>query len=76
LLPKNLLGGAPVANSTVMLWSASADAPAQLDEVKSDGNGRFEISIDRSPGAGASLYLVAKGGQPAGSQSENPAIGL
>jgi hypothetical protein len=42
-------GGAPIANSTVTLWGASANAPSQLVQVKTDADGRFEISIDLSP---------------------------
>jgi hypothetical protein len=44
-------GGAPIANSTLTLWSASANAPSQLSQVKTDTNGRFQISVDQSPGA-------------------------
>jgi hypothetical protein len=71
-------GGAPIANSTVILWAASANAPSQLAQVKTDANGRFEISIDESPSKDASLYLVAIGGAPAASKAsgDNSAIGL
>src|SRR5262245_43834561 len=41
-------GGAPIANSTVTLWSASANAPSQLSQVKTDTNGQFQISVDQS----------------------------
>src|SRR5262245_53861473 len=58
-------GGAPIANSTVTLWSASASAPSQLAQVKTDEDGRFQISVDQSPGKDISLYLVATGGEPA-----------
>jgi hypothetical protein len=57
-------GGAPIANSTVTLWSASANAPSQLAQVKTDTNGRFQISAEQSPSKDSSLYLVAKGGEP------------
>jgi len=71
-------GGAAIANSTVTLWSASASAPSQLAQVKTDADGRFQISIDQSPSKDASLYLVATGGEPAANKSggDNPAIGL
>jgi hypothetical protein len=71
-------GGAPIANATVTLWSASASAPSQLAEVKTDANGRFQISVDQSPSKDASLYLIAKGGEPAANKAggNNPAIGL
>ena len=71
-------GGAPIANSTVTLWSASASAPSQLAQVKTDADGRFQISIDQSPGKDVSFYLVATGGEPAANKAggNNPAIGL
>ena len=71
-------GGRPIANSTVTLWAASANAPAQLAQAKTDANGHFEISSDQSPSNDISLYLVATGGQPAVTQegADNPAVGL
>jgi hypothetical protein len=71
-------GGVPIANSTVTLWSASASAPSQLGQVKTDADGRFQFSIDQSPTKDASLYLVATGGEPAANKAggNNPAIGL
>ena len=71
-------GGGPIANSTVTLWAASANAPAQLAQVKSDANGGFEISVEQSPGNDTILYLVATGGQPTVNKSggDNPAIAL
>jgi hypothetical protein len=71
-------GGAPIANSTVTLWSASASAPSQLAQVKTDADGRFQISVDQSPGKDASFYLVATGGEPVANKAggDNPAIAL
>ncbi|HMK21895.1 MAG TPA: hypothetical protein VK466_06140, partial [Terriglobales bacterium] len=71
-------GGAPIANSTVTLWSASANAASQLAQVKTDAEGRFQISVDQSPSKDASLYLVATGGEPAANKGggNNPAIAL
>jgi len=69
-------GGAPIANSTVTLFEASAGAPKQLLQAKTDDQGRFELS---SIGASAdsSLYLVAMGGEPkARGGANNPAIAL
>ncbi len=37
-------GGAPIAQSTVTLWEASAGAPKQLAQTKTDNEGRFEIA--------------------------------
>src|SRR5262245_20674516 len=68
-------GGGPIANSTVTLWGAGANAPSQLAQVQTDPNGGFEISVEQSPANDISLYLVAKGGEPA-SGGANPAIGL
>jgi uncharacterized GH25 family protein len=47
-------GGAPIANSTVTLYAASAAAPKQLAETKTDADGRFEV---RSTGAPADSSL-------------------
>ncbi len=71
-------GGGPIANSTVTLWAASANAPAQLAQVKTDATGHFEISTDQSPSNDISLYFIAKGGKPAVTKAggDNPAIGL
>ncbi len=68
-------GGGAIANSTVTLWAASANAPAQLAQVKTDASGHFEISTDQSPSNDTILYLVANGGQPKAA-ADNPAIGL
>jgi hypothetical protein len=71
-------GGAPIANSTVTLWSASANAPSQLAQVKTDADGRFQVSVEQSPSKEISLYLVATGGEPAANKAggDNPAIAL
>src|SRR5271165_3635526 len=70
-------GGAPVAKSTVTLWEASAAAPKQLGQTKTNDDGRFEV---RAKGASKDgiLYLVANGGIPKTSKAggENPAIAL
>ena len=70
-------GGAPIANSTVTLWEASADAPKQLGQARTNGDGRFEI---RSRGARSDtiLYLIAAGGtaKTKPGSGDNPAIVL
>ena len=68
--------GAPVANSTVTLWAASAGAPKQLAQAKTGTDGRFTLNPPAAQGT--SLYLVAQGGQPAANKAagNNPAIGL
>jgi 5-hydroxyisourate hydrolase-like protein (transthyretin family) len=69
--------GEPVAQSTVTLWAASAGAPKQLAQARTDAQGRFSLTV---PGArqGTSLYLVAQGGQSAANKAagNNPAIAL
>jgi hypothetical protein len=68
-------GDVPIAQSTVTLFEASADAPKQLAQTKTDNEGRFEI---RTEGAqpGSSLYLLARGGEPKAEGGDNPAIAL
>ncbi len=69
-------GGAPIAQSTVTLWAASASAPKQLAQTKTDANGNF--SVQGTAAADASLYLIAAGGVPAANKAagNNPAIVL
>jgi hypothetical protein len=71
-------GGAPIAQSTVTLWEAGADAPKKLAEAKTNDRGQFEIRSTVSRGADSILYLVATGGVPKAqnSSSDNPAIVL
>ena len=68
--------GAPIAKSTVTLWSASADAPKQLAQTQSGDDGHFTLSAEGSPDS--ILYIVAKGGVPAANKGggNNPAIAL
>jgi hypothetical protein len=70
-------GGVHIARSTVTLWGASASAPKQLAQTKTDDNGRFEVSYTGSI-ANCSLYLVATGGVPEAKPgtANNPAIAL
>ena len=71
-------GGAPIAKSTVTLWSASNDAPRQVAQAQTGDDGRFTLSADTSTGPEGVLYLVAKGGEPAAHKGggDNPAIAL
>jgi hypothetical protein len=71
-------GGAPIADSTVSLWAATADPPIELAQSKTDADGHFSVSATRAAPAGASLYLIAQGGKAAADQSgiDNPAIAL
>jgi hypothetical protein len=61
-------GGAPVVSSTVTLWAASAGAPKQLAQVRTDVQGRFALAVPAA-GPGTSLYLVAQGGQSAANKA-------
>jgi hypothetical protein len=72
-----LLGGAPIAKSTVTLWEATADAPKQLDQAKSNDDGRFDVRVKGAHGDGV-LYLIAAGGTPKAGKaaSDNPSIVL
>ncbi len=71
-------GGAPIANSTVTLWAASAGEPKQLTQARTGADGRFAMTVPDSRSADAVLYLVAKGGQPTANKAsgDNPAIVL
>ncbi len=66
---------APIANSTVMLWAATADAPKQLGQAKTGADGSFALNASAVP-ANATLYLVAKGGRTSKASDDNPAIAL
>ena len=54
------VGGGPLANSTVTLWSASASAPRQLAQTRTDSDGRFNLASEETPGPDVILYVVAK----------------
>src|SRR5208337_2240518 len=70
-------GGAPIAKSTVTLWEASAGAPKQLGQTKTNDDGRFEVRA-RGGSKDGILYLVANGGVAKASKTggDNPAIAL
>ncbi len=72
-----LLGGAPIAKSTVTLWEAGEAAPKQLDQAKSNDDGRFDVHAKGAHGDGI-LYLIAAGGVPTASKTggDNPAVVL
>src|SRR5215472_3968063 len=50
-----IIGGAPVAGSTVALWVADANGPRQLGQARTDTDGRFRLNAD---GKGAIVYVV------------------
>src|SRR5271168_4375262 len=47
-------GGVPIANSTVTLWQASANAPRQVSHTKTGDDGRFEL---RTVGVGSAIAV-------------------
>src|SRR5215469_6439457 len=59
-----LSAGAAVAKSTVILWSASADAPKQLAQAQTNDDGRFTLSFEGPSNGPRVLYVIAKGGEP------------
>jgi len=71
-------GGAPVALSTVTLWTATAAAPVQLGQATTGADGRFTISSAAALAKDASLYLIAKGGKSAADKTggDNDRIAL
>src|SRR5262245_37280563 len=66
--------GSPIAGSTVTLWAAGDTTPMKVAQTKTDADGRFELTIAGSRGAGRVLYIIANGGQPKarGGTGENP----
>src|SRR5215469_1187230 len=69
-------GGAPIANSKVTLYAATAGEPKQLAQTKTDNEGRFEVRATGTP-ADSNLYLLAFGGEPkVRDGGDNPAIAL
>ena len=71
-------GGGMAAGATVILFAASAAAPARLTQGLTDADGKFSVTADPTPGDATSYYLVASGGTPAVSKAggNNKAIGL
>ena len=67
--------GAPIANSTVTLWAATADTPKQLAQTRTGADGSFALNASATP-SDATLYLVAKGGRTSKASDDNAAIGL
>jgi hypothetical protein len=50
--------GEPVAQSTVTLWAASAGAPKQLAQVRTDAQGRFSLT---APGRATGHLALPRG---------------
>lgn len=69
--------GAPIKNSTVTAWWATADSPKQLGQTQTDDQGHFALAVQSPGGSLGSLYVLARGGEPAAHSGENnPAIAL
>ena len=71
-----LLGGAPVAGSTVILWAAGQGAPKELGQARTDAEGRFNLGVHHTQGGVSPLYLVARGGTPAANKPGGEHSGL
>ena len=72
-----LIGGAPVAGSTVTLWSAGPGAPKQLERTRTSADGRFEIrSFFHGDQTNFDLYLTASGGRAGSGAKDDPALVL
>src|SRR5215475_13292781 len=71
-------GGAPIANSTVTLYAASAGNPQELAQARTGADGRFSMALPGTVVKGASLYVVAQRGRPAASKAsgDNSRIAL
>lgn len=71
-------GGAPIADSSVTLWRASAGSPQQLGQTRTGADGGFTLSTAATAEADSILYLVARGGEPTAGKAkgDNPAIAL
>jgi hypothetical protein len=54
--------GAPIAAAAVTLWEASAGAPKQIAQTRTDAAGRFLFAPVGDAGAEAIRYVVAIGG--------------
>jgi hypothetical protein len=65
-------GGAPIAGSTVTLFAASAGTPRQLAQAKTGADGTFALVAPDGVDAGASFYLIAKGGRSAADKGTGP----
>jgi len=59
------VAGQPVAGAVVTAWSAGAEAPRKLGQVKSGGDGTFELALPGAGAGGGTLYLVAEPSNPA-----------
>src|SRR5215468_157908 len=70
--------GAPIANSTVTLFAASAGNPQELAQARTGADGRFSMAVPGKVGEGKSFYLVAQRGRPAASKAsgDNSRIAL
>src|SRR5262252_2193155 len=69
-------GSAPIANSKVTLYAATAGEPRQLAQTKTDNQGQFEVRVTGAP-RDSILYLLAFGGEPkVRGGGDNPAIAL
>lgn len=55
----------PISGSTVTLYAASEDKPVQVAQAQTGADGNFSLDAG-DKGKGSVLYVVARGGTPAG----------
>ena len=67
--------GQPIAGSTVTLYAAGQDAPAQLAQGKTDDSGAFNLTYGDAP-VDSILYVVAQGGTPKAAAGKGVSEGL
>lgn len=64
LIGQVLAAGAPVADAAVTLWEASASAPNQVVQTRTDRAGRFAFAGGDAAASNGIRYVVATGGAP------------
>jgi len=65
----------PIAGSAVTLYAAGEGKPVQVAQARTGADGGFKLNAG-DKGRGSVLYVVARGGTPAGSKGPNDAIAL
>ncbi len=68
-----LIAGKPVAGADVTLYAAGTGTPVNLARGKADGQGSFKLDAGRAPSRSV-LYVVAKGGAPAGKSASDTLV--
>jgi streptogramin lyase len=71
-----IAGGAPIVNSTVTLWSASAAAPERLAQAHTNHDGQFTLGSRGGSSSARILYIIAEGGEPKAQQGKGSNSGI